>query len=612
MCGISGVFNDINRQDLGCFPLLLDSLYHRGPDENGIYSDDNVVLGSRRLSILDLESGKQPISSEDDKIWVVLNGEIYNYEELKETLQKKGHTFKTRTDTEVLVHLYEEEGEEFVCKLRGMFAFALYNKNKEQLLLARDRIGKKPLFYTWLGSKLLFASEIKAILKHPNIVKKPNLEALYHYFTLKHIPRPLTAFDGIYSLLPGEMMIAHNGSYVKKVKYAPFSFSSHEQTEEDVLIEENFLEKLGIKLKESVKLRVYASDVPVGAFLSGGLDSSLIVALMRQYAGGELHTFSLSYKDEENPDTPYARQMARLLGTTHHEYCLGADEIPKALPEIINSFDEPFGGVISTYFLSRLISKYVKVALSGDGADELFGSYVNHRLAWPVYYYIKGDNIWEKWINEKERVLKIAHQDQAVWRMKLYNFDDEIKREFLSRDFISHLNGASTLKLVQKEFKNIQSGDPLNQVLEVDIKNLLPNEVLHYVDHLSMVHSVEVRSPFLDQEVVSLATTIPGKYKITPNNTKEILKKLAAKYLPSEIINRPKKGFVLPFHKWLTGKLKQYALHMLSPQELSMSGLLKANSVSDIVEEHMQGKKDYTYGIFSLLMFQLWWQKHFK
>ncbi len=606
MCGIAGILNPSLPVDENLFPSMLETLYPRGPDEKGTYVDPNVILGSRRLSIIDLEHGKQPLSSWDDSVWVVLNGEIYNYNELRYGLEKKGYRFKTKTDTEVLIHLYLDEGERFVEKLRGMFAFALYDKRKGDLFLARDRVGKKPLFYTQTGKKLLFGSEIKCLLKHPEVHRNPNYTALYHYFTFRHIPRPLTAFEGIFSLLPGEMLRINRQGEMKKSTYWSVSFDPTSIQEDEAL------KILDDKLREAVKLRVYSSDVPVGTFLSGGLDSSLIAALMREYSGGELHSFSLVYEEEENPDAPFARMMAEKLGTTHHEYILKTDEITPALPGIVKAFDEPFGGVISTYFLSKLIAQHVKVALSGDGADELFGSYANHRLAWPIYYYLKGDKAWENWLGENEKVQAIADSDPGVWRMKLYPFNDELKRSLFSPQFLSHLNGTSTSSLVEKQFQEIRSSDPLNRVLGVDFHHLLPDEVLTYVDRLSMAQSLEVRSPFLDQEVVTFAASLPGKMKINPSGTKQILRKLASRYLPTSIIERPKKGFILPFHKWLLGSLGSYTREAMSPRNLKRSGLLKAEPIIGLMEKQQKGEKDYTYGLFSILMFQLWWETYFS
>lgn len=622
MCGICG-FTGL--PDEPVLQKMTDSIFHRGPDEGGYYTDGFINLGIRRLSILDISTGSQPIHNEDKTLWTVFNGEIYNFQELRKELLKKGHKFYTnRSDTELIVHLYEEYGEEFPHKINGMFAIALWDKKDRKLYLIRDRMGVKPLFYCLVGDILIFGSEIKAILKHPNITKKPNYEALYHYFTFKNIPSPLTAFQSIYSVLPGEMLI-WNGREIYKKKWWKVRFI------EDHTIDENFAkEEILSLLEDATRIRMIC-DVPFGAYLSGGVDSSSVVALMTKFSDRPIKTFSLGYKDElknKEADLYYARKVAEAFKTEHYEYIMSYKELEEEIDDVIGAFDQPFSGTISTYFLTKLVSKHVKVALSGDGSDELFGSYLSHRIAMPIYYYtkLKAKGLSDTEIKEQSekgifascdmdflsKLYDKSHGEETVWRYNLYLFTDEEKDYLLSTDFKSKLNNTRTFDIIVEKFKELTAKDPLNRILEMEWKTQFPDQVLAFIDFLSMSHSVEIRSPFIDYRLVEFVATIPGNMKIKNGNVKDILKKTVEPLLPKGITKRPKEGFVLPIFDWMMNKLRSYCIDMLSENKLKKHGLFNIEYIQNILDEYQNGNKSCLGKMWNIVMFQVWWERYFR
>ncbi len=613
MCGICG----FTGSDKLLLKKMADTLIHRGPDEEGFYTDDAVNLAIRRLSIIDIESGQQPIHNEDKTLWVVFNGEIYNFQELRKELASGGHRFYTdHSDTEVIVHLYEEYGTEFVHKMNGMFAIALWDKTEEKLLLIRDRMGVKPLFYSLINNNIVFASEIKAILKHPDYVRDINYDAIYHYFTFKNVPAPLTAFREIYSLLPGEMLTFYRGSLEKK-RYWKIRFEERYDYSEEFVTQ-----KIIALLEDAVRLRMI-SDVPFGAYLSGGVDSSTVVALMTRFSS--VMTFSLGYEDElknKEADLYYARKVSEAYRTEHHEYIMSSKEVPEEIGNVIRAFDQPFSGTISTYFLTRLISRHVKVALSGDGADELFGSYLSHRTAQAMYHFsrlYKANALTEgeKRLFAPCDIEYLAHLydtsggDPSKWRYALYLFSDEEKQNLLSDKFKAHLNNPDSYSLLKSHFDSVSTGDPLNKILEVEWNMQFPDQVLAFVDFLSMAHSVEIRSPFLDYRLVEFVATIPGSMKIKNGNVKDILKKAVEPLLPEGIINRPKEGFVLPVFEWMEDKLMQYCNELLSEDRLKKHGLLNVKGVKRIMDSYFTGNKSNAGRVWNLMMFQVWWEEYF-
>ena len=623
MCGICGFTGETNRVIL---KRMTDSIFHRGPDEDGFYSDGKTNLGIRRLSIVDLATGQQPIHNEDKKIWVISNGEIYDHVVLRKRLEQKGHTFKTdHCDTEVIVHLYEEYGEDWPILVNGMFGVALWDNRKEKLLLYRDRIGKKPLYYAFKNGQIIFGSEIKAILKHPAISRELNYHALYHYFGLKNISAPDTVFNDIKQLLPGHVLVWKQGKIRTRSFWNPdFSHPLNDISEEEAA------RHLFELLEDSVKIRMEC-DVPYGAYLSGGVDSSSVVAMMRRHQSKPVITFCLGYDDKPDgqflgkaQDMAYARTMSERLGTEHYEYIIDAKQFADQMPKIISAFDEPFSGTVSTFFLSILINKHVKVALSGDGADELFGSYLAHRLAFPVENYLYliscGKKDWHDLGQEDKesihpfegpeqfRFLKsIASRDMAEWRGKLSVFSHPERSRLLTRDFL-YAGGYPEINDTYKDVaKQLTAKDVLNKSLEIDQKELLPNQVLPFVDRLSMAHSIEVRVPYLDYRIIEFANRLPGNFKIKNGIVKYIHKKTMEKLVPSELIQRPKEGFVQPIYSWMHGSLKIWVEDHLDslPEDI-----FNLEYVKNLKKGFQAGNQTLNAKIWNLVCFGLWYQEN--
>ncbi|TAK42793.1 MAG: asparagine synthase (glutamine-hydrolyzing) [Betaproteobacteria bacterium] len=588
MCGICGFTGASDRSAL---ERMTESLRHRGPDGSGFHVDASVSLGMRRLAIVDLETGGQPAYNEDRSICVVFNGEIYNHAELRRLLEARGHRFRSdHSDTEVLVHLYEEYGADYLHQLNGMFAIVLWDSGKRELHLARDRAGVKPLYLRQHAGRLWFASEPKGILAHPDVVKAPNFAALTHYFSLKNIPAPWSAFDGIEQLRAGERAVFREGE-LKRTRWWRISFAGTAPVEEAGAAAE--IRRL---LEDSVRLRMQC-DVPFGAYLSGGLDSSSVVALMSRQSAAPIKTFSLTYERDymlKDSDREYARRVSTQYGTEHREHVMTQRELVDGVESVLGSFDEPFSGVTSTYFLTRLISKHVKVALSGDGADELFASYLAHRMA-----------------ARPAGQLPLAEGDELARRMRLYLMDDQEKESFFSEKMRALSGTVSTASLVSKLFDSADTADPLNRALFVDFESLLPDQVLAFVDRLSMARSVEVRTPFLDYRLMEFAASLPGSLKIKGARTKHILKEAVKDLLPEEIIDRPKEGFVLPINDWLLDELQPFVRECLSPRRLSVHGLLQPEAVRRTLDEHYGGARQNGGRIWNLAMFQVWWERHF-
>ncbi len=619
MCGICGFTGRPNEPAL---KNMTDSLFHRGPDEDGFFSDGKANLGIRRLSIIDIATGHQPIHNEDKGIWVVFNGEIYNFQELRRNLEENGHRFYTsHSDTEVIVHLYEEYGNDFAHKINGMFAIALWDKNNDKLMLVRDRMGVKPLFYALLDNNLVFGSEIKAILSHPDYMPDINYEGIYHYFTFKNVPAPLTAFKGIHSLLPGEMLIFSNKNIFKE-RWWKINFD-----EDKDYTEEYIKERIFALLEDSTRLRMI-SDVTVGAYLSGGIDSSSVVALMTRFTDKPVKTFSLGYVDElknKEADLHYARKVSKLYKTEHYEYIMSHDELIENIEDVICAFDQPFSGTISTYFLSKLIKKHVKVALSGDGSDELFGSYLSHRVAQPINHFAKLYNAADsnKMHGEEERffapfekkflndLFEKSKGDEAVWRYNLCLFSDDEKENLLTDEFKGTAKDASSFLQMKHNFNALTAKGPLNRILEMEWNTQLPDQVLSFVDALSMAHSVEIRSPFLDYRLVEFAATVKGDIKIRNGSVKDILKNSLKTLLPEDIIKRPKEGFVLPVFDWMVEKLKDFCLDVLSEKRLRRHGFLNNDAVKDLLGKYYSGDRGSAARVWNLMMFQIWWERYF-
>lgn len=619
MCGICGFTGPADRDALGRMAVRLR---HRGPDEDGFFADGRVNLGIRRLSIVDLETGHQPLANEDGSVRLVFNGEIYNAPELRTGLEARGHRFVTdHSDGEVIVHLYEERGTDFAHALNGMFAIALWDAARGRLLLVRDRMGVKPLFFAAVPGGLLFGSEIKALLAHPACPREPDREALWHYFSFKNVPSPRTAFRGISALRPGELLSwTADGGTVRK-RWWRLAFR-----EDEACDEEDARERLRWLIDDATRLRML-SDVPIGAYLSGGVDSSAVVAAMARRSSGPVLTFTLGYEDElahKEADLFHARRVAADFGTEHHEHIMSRDEVVAGIDGVIRAFDQPFSGTVSTFFLSRLIARHVKVALSGDGADELFGSYLSHRLARPLAWcaarragrggdtaaggpdeLAPGDR--QRW----EQLCAETGGEEAAWRTRLLLFSEEEKRELLAPTFTEGIAGAGSGRLVAEQFSAASARGPLNRVLETEWNTQLPDQVLAFVDFLSMAHSVEIRSPFLDCRLVEFAATLPDRVKIRKGVVKAILKEALAPVLPAAVLARPKEGFVLPVLDWLPDALHPWAAATLEPGRIGRHGWFAPERVGHYLASCRGGDRGAAAKVWNLMMFQLWWEAYF-
>jgi asparagine synthase (glutamine-hydrolysing) len=622
MCGICGILNidGDKKVDSDQLKKMTQVIIHRGPDDVGYYVKDNIGLGIRRLSIIDLVTGHQPISSEDQSIWVVLNGEIYNFLELRDNLIKKGHSFRTKTDTETIVHLYEEYGLECVKHLRGMFCFAIWDDKRKRLVLAKDRIGIKPLYYSVCRDQLLFGSEIKCILQHPRFERKIDSDALKDYFTFLYVPAPKTIFSGIFKLLPGHILVQEDKKLTIE-KYWEVKYETFHKRSEDYFVE-GFLEKL----KEAVRMHLL-SDVPLGAFLSGGIDSSSVVALMSQVATKPVMTFSIGYPDENRyfDERKEAREVAEKFGTQHQEFIVKPDLVD-ILPKSIKHFDEPFAdsSFIPNYYISQLAREKVKVALSGLGGDELSAGYVRYLGVILGEYYNKLPSSLKRMIKSLITSLpQVSGDNPIISRAKRFVKGVALLAQHSYLEYISAFNQEDLSKLlsgdVRKEtekydpqqsffsyFSHAESDDMLNKMLFLDFKTYLPDDLLTLTDRMSMAHSLEIRVPFLDHQLIEFLATVPPQLKIKNLQKKYIHKKAVSKILPKEILQKKKKGFSLPLGSWFRKELKEFVQEVLTQDQVEKTGLFNQEYINQILKEHLSFKADHESKLIALLVFIIW------
>jgi asparagine synthase (glutamine-hydrolysing) len=618
MCGIAGKFNfaDNAPVERELIARMNTAQAHRGPDGSGEHFDRGVGLAHRRLSILDVEGGHQPMTNEDHTIWIVFNGEIYNFPELRDRLEAKGHKFRSHCDTEAIVHLYEDLGENCVDELRGMFAFAIWDSRVEKLFIARDRIGIKPLHYAVLGgTSLVFGSEIKAILQDEAVPRRVNLEALSEYVSLLFVPDPRTMFAGIQKLPPAHTLTCdRNGVRVRR--YWDVRYDVNES-----LTEEQAAGQLFDLLKSTVKDHLL-SDVPLGAFLSGGVDSSTIVGLMREVITGKLVTSSVGFEEEGYNELPYARQMAERFHSEHHEHVVHAD-IEHLLPLIVWSFDEPFAdsSAIPTYYVSKTAREHVTVALSGDGGDELFAGYARFRLGQfehrlrrtlgPLRLLgaiarVFPDDVRFRAKNSLESITRTP-EDACARKHFLYLFTEEAKRQFMAQPD-THDYAAK----FREAYRQAQAApdDWLNRALYVDLKTYLVDDILTKVDRMSMAVSLETRPPLLDHKVVEFVATLPPRFKLKGFESKHILKKAASRLVPQEILSRRKQGFRLPIAEWLRDRLRGMAEDLLLGPTATQRGYFKKSELETLWRDHVSGRRDNAHQIWSLILLELWHRKY--
>jgi asparagine synthase (glutamine-hydrolysing) len=624
MCGIAGVFG---RGDCGVVESMLSTIVHRGPDDGFVVGTERFALGARRLSIVDVAGGRQPMSNETGTVWAAQNGELYNDPCLRPELVARGHTLHTRCDTELIAHAYEQYGLDLPCHVDGMFAIAVWDDRRRVGLLARDRMGKKPLYYCERDGSLYFASEIKALLAIPGFSREIDPVSVHHFLSLKHVPHPRSIFKGISIVPPAHRLVFRPGEPAHIERYWDVSFDV--DTTLAGLPEDDLVDRFLELLRNAIERRLM-SDVPIGFFLSGGIDSSLSTAIAAELMGAPIKTFTLAYSQDsttkgKEQDRRWARWVAEKYATEHHEEVVEFASFPETLRQVLRCFDEPFAGVISSYFLSALIAKHVKVALSGDGADELFGSYLSHRLAQPLACYAAyqhtGDAALIRPFDDRPAYLSDLLADGAtgaapndwMWRAKLLVFDEAQKYALYERAFADAVQGANTDDVLRDAFEGVTSRDPLNRVLEAEFRTIFPDQVLTYVDRLSMAHSLEVRSAYLDTDVVTFVAGLPGALKIKNGETKHLLKRAALRYFPDEMVCRPKEGFLLPITEWFLNDLQPYVRETLAAARLRRHGLFRPDVVQTLVDRVYARGADYRHvnQVLALVVFQEWFELYF-
>lgn len=619
MCGICGIVGR-DRVDRNALLRMTGVLHHRGPDDDGFYvreyeSGLAIGLGFRRLSIIDLESGSQPIGNEDGSVQLVLNGEIYNFRELRKELESRGHRFSTNADTEVIVHLYEDDGVRCVERLNGMFAFALWDDSRRELVLARDRFGKKPLYYADLGDSLLFGSELKALREHPRCPGGLDFESLSQYLALEYVPTPHSIFEGI-EKLPGGHLLRWKDGRSSVERYWDLSFGGDDATRSD----DNYAEELRHRLREAVRRRL-VSDVPLGAFLSGGIDSSSVVAMMAaELPAGALKTFSIGFTEPTFDEAAYARRVAAHFGTDHHEEVFTSDVMLDLLPMVADFLDEPFADVsiLPTYLLSRFTRESVTVALGGDGADELLAGYPTFPADRVAGFYRMPRVLHEHVV--------LALADRLPVSTDNFSFDFKVKR-FLraaneppetrhpkwlgafapdEQEALLTQSPEDPFEQPRRAFVEAPTTDALERLIYSYTKTYLQDDILVKVDRASMASSLEVRAPFLDVDLVEFLGRVPPRLKLRRFETKHLLKRAMEDVLPPGITTRAKKGFGIPVSKWLKGELREPLQDELSSERLARQGIFEPAAVQRLIQEHLAGRRDHRKQLWTLFVFQLW------
>lgn len=622
MCGIAGAaWSDparaVDAQDLN---RMGNALRHRGPDDQHHYLDQNAGLVHRRLSIIDLSAGRQPLSNEDGTVWIVFNGEIYNFKELRQRLEARGHQFRTATDTEAIVHLYEEDGLDCLSQLRGMFALALWDAPRRRLLLARDRLGKKPLVYSCQPGRLVFASEIKALLELPQFPREIDPLAMDQYFSLGYVPHPRTIFRGIAKLPPAHYAVYEQGQ-LQIGRYwtpQPGPEVAHSEKEYCRLVRE--------ELTEATRLRLI-SDVPLGAFLSGGIDSTIIVGLMQKFAARPTKTFSIGFSVKEYDESQFARQSAKHLGTEHHEFLVQKDCL-EVLPELLRFYDEPFAdsSAIPTYYLAKLTREHVTVALTGDGGDEVFCGYTRYLKLRQLSRFdglprslrnLVTAPMWDHFLpaggpgslRQKARTfreLAALGADDRYARIAAVSFRGAQRSELYEPELARQMAERDALDFQRDAYRQFPNPDPVARAMLADQVTYLPGDILAKVDIASMANGLECRSPFLDHQVVELANRMPMNLKLRGRLGKYILRKAFTDLVPRENMVRRKMGFVVPLRRWFRSELKEYLKEVLLDRSSLERGYFQTGVVQRLIDEHVRDEHDHSVRLWALLCFELW------
>jgi asparagine synthase (glutamine-hydrolysing) len=622
MCGIAGkVFADAGRQvDEELILRMCQAMVHRGPDDQGIRADGRVGMGMRRLKVIDLDTGQQPMCNEDGTLWIVFNGEIYNYRQLRLDLQQRGHVLATASDTETILHLYEDYGDDCVRHLRGMFAFAIWDSKAERLFIARDQVGKKPLYYSEMAGSLAFASELGALVQDAAVDTEIDPCAVDEYLTYLFVPHPRTIYRGARKLPPGSRLVYQRGQ-VSVERYWTVHYGQPVARDLD-----SSVEQLDEILREAVRLRMLA-DVPVGAFLSGGLDSSLVVALMQQVSNRPVRTFAIGFEDSTFNETDHARTVADYLGTEHQEHIVRYD-VRDLLPELVGHFGEPFAdsSAIPTYHLSRMTRQQVTVALSGDGGDEIFGGYRRYQARhlaerynqWPWWagrgpleklvdampepdgYY--GQSLRKKTKRFVEFARAVRESPQTSWAFFLTRAE---KEALYTEEFAAHIGCQACPPSMESYWRDLEQS-PGQEMLWLDLMTYLPDDILAKVDRMSMACSLEARSPLLDTELIEFAAALPVAHKLTGRSTKIVLRRLAQRYLPQEILDRPKQGFAIPLGGWLRDELKPWMEELLLGGGGELKRIVRLETLERMIGDHQRGRRDLSQQLWALMVLAVW------
>ena len=624
MCGITGFVNS-NREaaDRSVLEAMNHAIIHRGPDEDGFYVKENVALAMRRLAIIDLASGQQPMYNEDRTKAIVFNGEIYNYQELREKLDQLGHKFYTKSDTEVIVHLYDEYGPEGLLHLRGMFATAIWDERDRSLFLARDRVGKKPILYSHQANgDLIFGSEFSAVLKHPAVSREVDLEAIDNYMSYLCVPAPMTAFKQIRKLEPGHWLLWKDGE-IKTQRYWQPDFSKKIKiSEEEAIVETTRI------LRESTKLRMI-SEVPLGAFLSGGVDSSAVVALMAQESETPVKTFSIGFEEQDFSELKYAKRVAEHVGAEYSEFIVRPNALD-VIPTLVDHYGEPYAdsSALPTYYVAKETRKHVTVALNGDGGDESFAGYERYaamRIAEkyarvpaalrkvfveaPVSF-LPSSELKRSRFRDAKRFLRAANLPRTERYFRwVTTFNRDTKRELYTDAFAASVAGQDPLSILDEWFAKANGTGTLDATLLTDQMTYLPNDLLVKVDIATMANSLEARSPFLDHKLIEFAASLPEDLKMSGVGTKSLLKKVAARVVPKDVIYRRKMGFGVPVGKWFRGEMKDFVRSILLSESSLKRGIVRPEILERYVNEHIAGERDHSFQLWTFLMLELWFQR---
>ncbi len=626
MCGIAGIVGELRQGDREALEAMSACLRHRGPDGDGMYADGRALLASRRLAVIDLAGGRQPMGNEAGTVQVVFNGEIYNFGDLREDLRARGHRFVTRSDTEVLVHAYEAFGEDFVRLLDGMFAFALWDAAEGRLILARDRVGKKPLFYTIVDGTAIFSSELQSLILHPRVPRGVDPAAIDQYLSFGYIPAPGTVYRGVKKLEPAHYLVLKISDFGFRIsdlrieRYWALRYAPKLRLAEAEALEH--LEKL---LREAVRKRL-VSDVPLGAFLSGGIDSSAVVTFMTELAEGPVRTFTIGFEDQDFSELPYGRAVAARLGTDHHEWVVKPDAMA-VLPTLVRHYGEPYGdsSAVPTYYVAQQARREVTVALNGDGGDECFAGYERYlgdlvaeryrrlpawarRAAERAVCLLPGRHEFGRW-SQVTRYLPVA---SLPWRERYVRwtsaFTATAKAALYTDGFKAQLGGTDPAAWLAPHFAAAEGLDLLDANLYLDTQSYLPYDLLVKMDIATMANSLEVRSPFLDPAVMEFCAQLPTEFKLRGWTHKYLLKRLLAGRLPPGILKRRKMGFGIPVGRWFRTDLRSFLQETLLSQAAARRDLFRPEAVAELITAHGTGREDHTARLWFLLMLELWFR----